>query len=148
MGIIVQFPEGHRPVSGGRYVDANSEPASVIILPVVRIERNPDQPSDGLDGGSNAAPGAAPTALVAFVSGTFRSIRNDVPVAMARGRGGLALLTGCGTYGDFGRVRPSLVNDDTHAWMGPAAARGPRPIRRGGISSPTRSARCATSPIR
>ena len=35
----------------------------------------------------------------------------------------LALLTGCGTYGDFGRVRPSLVNDDTHAWLGPAAAR-------------------------
>ena len=35
------------------------------------------------------------------------------------------LLTGCGTYGDFGRVRPTLVNDDTHAWMGPAAARGP-----------------------
>ena len=35
------------------------------------------------------------------------------------------MLTGCGTNGDFGRVRPSLVNDDTHAWMGPAAARGP-----------------------
>jgi nitrate reductase assembly molybdenum cofactor insertion protein NarJ len=35
------------------------------------------------------------------------------------------LLTGCGTYGDFGRVRPSLVGDDTHAWMGPAAARRP-----------------------
>ncbi|MEA3025824.1 MAG: hypothetical protein QOF91_1109 [Alphaproteobacteria bacterium] len=34
-------------------------------------------------------------------------------------------LTGCGTNGDFGRARPSLVNDDTHAWMGPAAARGP-----------------------
>ena len=33
-----------------------------------------------------------------------------------------ALLTGCGTYGDFGRVRPSLLNDDTHAWLGPAAA--------------------------
>ena len=57
MGIIVQFPEGHRPVSGGRYVDANSEPASVIILPVVRIEREPDQPSDGLEGGGNGAPG-------------------------------------------------------------------------------------------
>jgi hypothetical protein len=56
MGIIVQFPEGHRPVNGGRYVDANSEPASVIILPVVRIERNPDQPSDGFAGG-NATPG-------------------------------------------------------------------------------------------
>ena len=57
MGIIVQFPEAHRPVSGGRYVGAASEPASVIILPVVRIERNPDLPSDGLDGGSSAAPG-------------------------------------------------------------------------------------------
>jgi hypothetical protein len=57
MGIIVQFPEGQRSLSGGRYVDANSEPAAVIILPVVRIERGPDQPSDGLDGGANATPG-------------------------------------------------------------------------------------------
>jgi hypothetical protein len=56
MGIIVQFPEAHRPVSGGRYVGAASEPASVIILPVVRIERNPDLPADGLNG-SSAAPG-------------------------------------------------------------------------------------------
>ena len=57
MGIVVQFPAGHRPASGGRYIDANSEPASIIILPVVRIERGPDQPSDGLDGNSNTAPG-------------------------------------------------------------------------------------------
>jgi len=57
MGIIVQFPEGHRPLSGGRYIDANSEPASVIILPVVRIERNLDGPSDGLDDSSSAASG-------------------------------------------------------------------------------------------
>ena len=57
MGIIVQFPDGHRPVNGGRYVDANSEPASVIILPVVRIERGPDQPSDGLDDGTTTTPG-------------------------------------------------------------------------------------------
>jgi hypothetical protein len=56
MGIVVQFPEGHRPLSGGRYVDANSEPASVIILPVVRIERNPDQPSGGLSGSGNDTP--------------------------------------------------------------------------------------------
>lgn len=35
----------------------------------------------------------------------------------------LGLLTGCGTQGDFGRVRPSLVNDDTHAWMGTATTR-------------------------
>jgi hypothetical protein len=57
MGIIVQFPEGQRPAGGGRYVEANSEPASVIILPVVRIERHPDKPSDGFEGGSSATPG-------------------------------------------------------------------------------------------
>jgi hypothetical protein len=57
MGIVVQFPEGNRPLSGGRYVDANSEPASVIILPVVRIERNPDEPTGGLSGRGNDTPG-------------------------------------------------------------------------------------------
>lgn len=57
MGIVVQFPEGHRSLSGGRYVDANSEPASVIILPVVRIERNPDAPSDGVSNGGSDTPG-------------------------------------------------------------------------------------------
>jgi hypothetical protein len=56
MGIIVQFPEGHRPLGGGRYVDANAEPANVIILPVVRIERHPNEP-DGLSGGDSATPG-------------------------------------------------------------------------------------------
>src|SRR6185503_17171679 len=35
------------------------------------------------------------------------------------------LLTGCGANTDFGRMRPSLVNDDTHVWMGPATTRGP-----------------------
>ena len=38
---------------------------------------------------------------------------------------GVGLLAGCGTNTDFGRVRPSLRNDDIHAWIGPAAARGP-----------------------
>lgn len=57
MGQIVQFPEGQRPAGGGRYVGANSEPASVIILPVVRVERHPDRPSDGIAGGSSATPG-------------------------------------------------------------------------------------------
>jgi hypothetical protein len=33
----------------------------------------------------------------------------------------MLLLAGCVTNGDFGRVRPSLVTDDTHAWLGPAA---------------------------
>jgi hypothetical protein len=35
------------------------------------------------------------------------------------------LLAGCGMNGDFGRMRSSLKRDDTHAWIGPAAARGP-----------------------
>jgi hypothetical protein len=34
----------------------------------------------------------------------------------------LVLPGGCAN-GDFGRVRPSLVSDDTHAWLGPQAAR-------------------------
>jgi hypothetical protein len=33
------------------------------------------------------------------------------------------LLAGCGSTGDFGRMRATAVKDDTHAWMGPAAAR-------------------------
>ena len=37
----------------------------------------------------------------------------------------LGFLSGCGTYGDFDRLRPSLVYDDIHAWMGPVAAPGP-----------------------
>lgn len=32
-------------------------------------------------------------------------------------------LGGCGLNGDFGRVRPSLVTDDMHAWVGAEAAR-------------------------
>jgi hypothetical protein len=31
-------------------------------------------------------------------------------------------LGGCGANGDFGRVRPSLVRDDIHAWVGQDAA--------------------------
>jgi hypothetical protein len=54
MGSIVQFPEGVRPLGGGRYVGASSEPADVIILPVVRIERHPEKP-EGLEGGGRAS---------------------------------------------------------------------------------------------
>jgi hypothetical protein len=31
-----------------------------------------------------------------------------------------AMMGGCAANGDFGRVKPSLVTDDVHAWMGPA----------------------------
>ena len=49
MGTIVRFPEGQRPIGGGRYVAAHTEPADVIILPVVRIERKPEHPTDDFD---------------------------------------------------------------------------------------------------
>ncbi|MFY9816388.1 MAG: hypothetical protein WA445_02990 [Pseudolabrys sp.] len=53
MGEVIRFPDemGAR----GKYVDANTEPATVIILPVIRIDRGPDG-SNGLgpDTGNNA----------------------------------------------------------------------------------------------
>jgi hypothetical protein len=34
-----------------------------------------------------------------------------------------AAVTGCALNGDFGRVRPELVSDDMHAWVGRAAVK-------------------------
>lgn len=53
MGEVIRFPDDASP--RGKYVDASSEPATVIILPVIRIERGPDG-SNGLepDTGNNA----------------------------------------------------------------------------------------------
>jgi hypothetical protein len=49
----------------------------------------------------------------------YRPVAMAIPILAAFG-----LLSGCGTYGDFGRVRTSLVNDDAHAWMGDVTTRG------------------------
>jgi hypothetical protein len=47
MGEVIRFPD--ESVSArGRYVDAASEPATVIILPVIRIDRGSDG-SNGLE---------------------------------------------------------------------------------------------------
>jgi hypothetical protein len=40
MGEVIRFPDEVSP--RGKYVDANTEPATVIILPVIRIERDPN----------------------------------------------------------------------------------------------------------
>jgi hypothetical protein len=48
MGEVIRFPDEAGCGRAGRYVDANTEPATVIILPVIRIERGPDG-SDGLE---------------------------------------------------------------------------------------------------
>jgi hypothetical protein len=50
MGEIIRFPDEASP-RAGRYVDATTEPATVIILPVIRIERGPDG-SNGLEPGT------------------------------------------------------------------------------------------------
>jgi hypothetical protein len=41
MGEVIRFPEDAGSARG-RYIDASSEPATVIILPVIRIERGAD----------------------------------------------------------------------------------------------------------
>lgn len=54
MGEVIRFPD-EMGARGGKYVDANTEPATVIILPVIRIDSGPDG-SNGLepDTGNNA----------------------------------------------------------------------------------------------
>jgi len=42
MGEVIRFPDKAGSLRGGRFADGNSEPATVIILPVIRIERDPD----------------------------------------------------------------------------------------------------------
>lgn len=54
MGEIVRFPDELSP--RGKYVDAGTEPATVIILPVIRIERDPDG-SNGLEPHTGNNPG-------------------------------------------------------------------------------------------
>ena len=46
MGEVIRFPDEAGHLRGGKYVDANTEPATVIILPVIRIERNTDGSND------------------------------------------------------------------------------------------------------
>ena len=47
MGEIIRFLDEVSP-RAGKYVDANTGPATVIILPVIRIDRGPDG-SNGLE---------------------------------------------------------------------------------------------------
>lgn len=46
MGIVISFPARERSVREDRLP---GEPATVVILPVVRIERTPDEPSGGVE---------------------------------------------------------------------------------------------------
>jgi len=46
MGEVIRFPDEAGPGRGGKFVDSNTESATVIILPVIRIDRNPDDSGD------------------------------------------------------------------------------------------------------
>ena len=48
MGEVIRFPDEAGYARSVRYVGADTEPATVIILPVIRIERDPDG-SNGLE---------------------------------------------------------------------------------------------------
>jgi hypothetical protein len=45
MGEVIRFPED-AGARGGRYIDASTAAATVIILPVIRIDRSPDGSDD------------------------------------------------------------------------------------------------------
>jgi hypothetical protein len=45
MGIVVGFPEQGRAARDGRLIAGRPESATVIILPVIRIERYTDEPA-------------------------------------------------------------------------------------------------------
>ena len=53
MGEVIRFPDDVGTARGGRYIDAAAEPATVIILPVIRVERDPgDSSADPTTGSS------------------------------------------------------------------------------------------------
>jgi hypothetical protein len=56
MGEVIQFPDDAGYARSGKYVDAGTEPATVIILPVIRVERSPDG-SNGLEPNTGNSPG-------------------------------------------------------------------------------------------
>ena len=53
MGEVIRFPDETGCGRSGRYIDANTEPATVIILPVIRVERD----TDGLEPDTGNTPG-------------------------------------------------------------------------------------------
>jgi hypothetical protein len=53
MGFVNLFPDDSGSTNSG-YFDAGAEPAKIIILPVVRIERSPD----GSEGQTHSGHGA------------------------------------------------------------------------------------------
>jgi hypothetical protein len=56
MGMVISFPAGERVTRGSRLVAGRSESATVIILPVIRIERYADEPSGDFEPEASNSP--------------------------------------------------------------------------------------------
>jgi hypothetical protein len=55
MGTVIRFPGERRFAEGGAAVTEHRDTAIIVILPVVRIERMTETPSDGFAPDSNSA---------------------------------------------------------------------------------------------
>lgn len=53
MGIVISFPANQRTIPSESRA-APSEPGTVVILPVIRVDRLPDEPSGGMETGARA----------------------------------------------------------------------------------------------
>jgi hypothetical protein len=53
MGIVIAFPAERCSVGSG-LSEARDDSGSVIILPVIRVERHEDNPTDGLEPNSSS----------------------------------------------------------------------------------------------
>ena len=120
MGTIIEFPADAASRRSGSTFDGASHGGmgTVLILPVIRIERE----TDGTHGGAGRkrARRRAVVGAVADASG-IRScrrrafpIRYFAPVLLLLAGGMLGACSG----GDFGRTREDFRNDDMHRWIG------------------------------
>ncbi len=57
MGLVIRFPLEQRMANGPARLAHPGSPAPVVILPVIRINRHEDAPSDGLAPGAGPSPG-------------------------------------------------------------------------------------------
>jgi hypothetical protein len=54
MGTVIAFPDTWRQAPAGARSDGQGEPATIIILPVIRVERHGDNPSGDTESGSHS----------------------------------------------------------------------------------------------
>jgi hypothetical protein len=56
MGTVISFPAAERAVRGSRLIAGKPESATVIILPVIRIERYVDEPTGDFEPTASSGP--------------------------------------------------------------------------------------------